>query len=396
VRPPLVAAALLCARLATAGPAVTVRITSPVETQPAFEVVTVSAVVAATEPVVKVTFAVDGRVFAEVAAPPYEASTDVGPDNVEHRFRVVAATASGATGEAHVTTPKIESNMEVRVELQQLYVVASQAGKRLTTLQKGDFAVYDDGAPQEIITFARGDIPFAAVVMIDASSSMAGVPLAAAIRGATSFFAGMNPLDEGKLIVFSDHIVHTTPFAGVAEVLIAGLGGVQASGGTALNDTLFAALELLEERQGRRVVVLLSDGVDAHSALSMANVGEKAREGQTLIYWIRRRGAAGPCEKLVFPTTATFNSPWRGADEHREEFKRLESVVRDSGGEIVDLCQPTEAPAAFAAVLAELREQYVLGYYPSGRRHDGSWRKVKVRVSRPGVDVVTRAGYVDR
>ncbi len=388
--------ALLTAAIAAAAAPLAVRITSPLDNQPVFDLVTVSAVVAASEPVVRVTFAVDGRIFAEVLMPPFEATTDVGGDNIEHRFVVTATTASGATAEAKVATPRIESNMEVRVELRQLYAAVRQSGERLTTLRRGDFTVLDNGKPQSIVTFARGDIPFAAAVLIDASASMTGPPLAAALAGAKSFLWGMNALDEGKLIVFSDHIVHSTPFAGVAEVLVAGLGGVSAGGGTALNDALFAALDLLEERQGRRVVVLLSDGVDAHSALTMANVDEKAREGQALIYWIRRGGKSAQCQTLVFPTTATFNSPWRGADEHRAEFERLERTVRESGGQIVDVCTLDEIPAAFAAVLTELREQYVIGYYPSDRRHDGAWHKVRIKVPIAEAEVTTRAGYLDR
>jgi Ca-activated chloride channel family protein len=390
-----VVAALFAAVAQGAAPPVAVRITSPVDSQPVYDVITVSAVVAAAEPVAVVTFEVDGRVFAEVRTPPYEATTDLGPDNIEHRFVVKATTTGGASAEAKVTTPKIESDMEVRVELQQVYAVVRQHGERVTTLKRGDFKVSDDGREQEIVTFARGDIPFAAAVLIDASSSMAGPPLAAALAGARSFLGGMNPLDEGKLVVFSDHVVHATPFAGVAEVLIAGLGSVSASGGTALNDVLFSALEALEERQGRRVVVLLSDGVDVHSALPMSCVAEKAREGQALIYWIRRSDLGGEGAKVINPTTAAFNSPWHGSEQHHEEFRRLERAVKDSGGEIIDVRQLEEVPAAFAGVLADLREQYVIGYYPSRRRHDGSWHKLKVSVSLSGADVTTRAGYVD-
>jgi len=378
------------------GSQVAVRITSPTGSQPAYDVVTVSAVVAAAEPVASVTFSVDGRVFAEVRSPPFEATTDVGPDNVEHRFTVVATTASGATGEGRVTTPSISSDLEVRVELQQLYVAVREGGERVTTLGRDDFEVLDDGDRQQIVTFARGDVPFTAVVLVDASASMRGRPLEAALSGAGAFFAGMNPLDEGKLVVFSDHVVHETPFAGVAEVLLAGLGGVRAGGGTALNDVLFASLDLLEERQGRRVVVLLSDGVDVHSALSMASVAEAARQGQALVYWIRRGGDGGACGKLAFPTTASFHSPWYSAAQHRDDFRRLERVVRDSGGAIVEICSIEEAPAVFADILTELREQYAIGYYPSRSRHDGSWHRLKVRVRRSGAEVTTRAGYVDR
>ncbi len=82
----------------------------------------------------------------------------------------------------------------------------------------------------------------------------------------------MRELDESKVTVFSDVIQNTTPFSGNPEVLTAGLTSALGHGGTAINDNLYVALKLLESRQGRRLVVLLSDGINSHSTLDVADV----------------------------------------------------------------------------------------------------------------------------
>ena len=158
-----------------------------------------------------------------------------------------------------------------------------------------------------------------------------------------------------------------------------------AEGGTAVNDHLYLALELLAARRGRRVIVLLSDGLDSASVLGMKDVLSAGRRGSTLIYWLRLPLTAGQ----------SFSSAWRGASEHRREMADLERAVRRSGGQIVTLGRIDEALVAFEHILAELRGQYVLGYYPTVDRDDGSWHRVRVRVAQPGVEVRYRDGYVD-
>ncbi len=80
---------------------------------------------------------------------------------------------------------------------------------------------------------------------------------------------------------------------------------------------------------------------------------------------------------------------------HRAELDGLARLVSASGGRIIDLARLEEAEAAFADVLAELREQYVLGYYPSGARQSGRWRRVEVRTGGSGLELRTRSGYFD-
>ncbi len=372
---------------------ISVSLDSPDPFTPAHGLVRIESVVVAEEAIERVAFYVDGVVVGELEQPPYELLADVGEENREHRFQVVAYGASGATGSSSLTTPAFRVDEIVSITLQQLYVTVTSGDHRLTDLGRGDFAVYDQDTRQRIVTFARGDIPFTAAVLLDSSVSMEGDKLRSALAGAETFFRGMQKLDEGKLLVFSDRILHTTPFTTFQDVLTAGLSRVRARGGTALNDHLYLALKQLETRQGRRVVVLLSDGVDSHSVLSMSEVAEHARRSQALIYWLRlpyRKAAGKTGDELP-----SISSPWRDTEGYNREIELLRRTVTESGGRVELLSSLAEITPAFAGILAELREQYVLGFYPEHARHDGSWRRLNVRVRSPGAEVRCREGYVD-
>jgi Ca-activated chloride channel family protein len=345
------------------------------------------------EAVRKIEIFLDGRHLGTLNRRPYRIVADFGQENVEHTLRAVAHFASGTTREATLVTPKIKVDQEVTFALQQLYVSVEKDGKRVLDLTRDDFKVFDDGAEQGIRAFGRGDIPLAAVVLLDCSLSMRGERLRAALTGAQAFFSDMRQLDEGKLLVYCDHIVHATPFTNVPEVLRAGLSNIAADGGTALADHVYLALKLLEEQQGRRVVVLLSDGVDSHSLLSMEDVLFKARQSQALIYWIRLADQMpGVPDGEDLPPLFTA---WRDKEGYWRQFRLLKRTVEESGGSVTTVKQLADLSGAFRAIMRELREQYVLGYYPTDLRNNGRWRKVKVKVDRPGLDVLTREGYLD-
>jgi Ca-activated chloride channel family protein len=355
------------------------------------EVEVIAEVVAVAE-VTAVEFYADGRLIGVLSLPPYRMRIDLGGENMPHRLRVVARDSEGSEASAEVTTQPVPISAEIQVELQQLYVTVSQLGRRVLDLRPEDFRVSDEKRDQELVTFALGDIPFTASLLIDASASMFGQKLEAAQAGAAAFVRGMAELDQCKVMVFSDKIQNSTPFTGVRDVLTAGLAGAVAEGGTALNDHMYLALKMLEQRQGRRVVILLSDGVDSHSVLPMDDVLARARRSQALIYWIRltRPGGVGAGDESY-----SISSSWRSASEYRHQIDLLRRTVEESGGRIVDAQTPDEIAPIFVEILQELREQYVLGYYPSIERNDGSWHEIEVTVNRPGVEVRTHEGYID-
>lgn len=366
-----------------------VLITSPKGNEPVFGPVRVVAEVLAADELADVELFLDGRSVRVWSAPPYETTIDVGQDNVEHRFEIVARSISGAEGRAVRMTPPVAVDDQLDLELQQLYVtVRGSGGRRVTQLAQENFGILDDGLSQSLVTFQPGDVPFTAAILVDASTSMRGDRLRLAVTGAESFVRGMRELDEASLLLFSDRLLYRGPFTGDSAPMRQALATVEASGGTAINDHLYLALKTLESRQGRRVVILLTDGVDIESALRMEDIRWMARRSQALIYWIR----------LVQGDTDTVSrfSSWRDPDQHRRELSVLQQVVEESGGRILAIDELDQAGGVFQEILSELREQYVLGYYPSSNENDGSWHEVKVRVRgySPGA-IRTREGYID-
>lgn len=336
----------------------------------------------------RVEFFLDNQFIEARRERPFRFSVDVGEENQAHQFLFVVVDANGGTTTVSQTTATLRSDLRVDVDLQQLYVAAESDGATVLDLGREEFSVVDDGDRQRLVTFERGDIPFSAVLLLDASSSMSGEPLRTALRAAETFVAGMAGLDEAKLILFSDRVVHETPFSNLTEVLKIGLDGVRAAGGTALNDAVFLAVLRLAARQGRKVVIILSDGIDPHSTLRMAQVRQAVRDDPAVLYWVRL--VDGPN-----PDARRHVSVWRNPDEHQEEITQLHQTVLESGGRILEIDGVDGVQSAFARILEELRAIYVLGYYPDNRG-SGRWRKVGVRVDRPGVRLRTQSGYLDR
>ena len=162
------------------------------------------------------------------------------------------------------------------------------------------------------------------------------------------------------------------------------VSGLEAGGGSAIHDALFVALRRLSKKQGRKVIILLSDGVDVDSVLSAAQIRELARRQSVVVYWLA-------LERADMPANATRVSAWRSAEEHAEELRELRRLVEELGGRTIRVDPDADLEPVFRDVLAELRNQYVLGIEPRGS--GGSWRKLDVRTSRSGVDVRARDGY---
>jgi Ca-activated chloride channel family protein len=364
--------------------AFTVFIDRPTFLEPALGEVEVVARVESTDPVRRVGLFVDGRPQAILDTPPFRWVVEVGEKNEEHTFKVVATRHDGETAEAVVATPRIQIDDLVDLELQQLYVTVTKGGRVVEDLTREVFAIEDRRDLQEIVTFERGDVPLTVVVLLDVSESMSGTDLDLALSSCHAFVGDLQPLDRAMLLMFSDRIVRSTEFTGFRDVLTTALTNINAYGATALNDHLYVGLKQLERRQGRRVVLLLSDGVDSASALGMKDVLQYAESSPSLVYWLR----------LPSPG-AEISSAWRDVDGYRQELAALEDLVNRSGGRILDLTGMADAEAAFAAVLEELRGQYVLGYYPTNRADDGSWHPVKVEVTGHGFKARTRKGYID-
>ncbi len=324
--------------------------------------------------------------------PPWRMVVDAGQENSSHHVEVIARDTRGAAASAELRTPRLQVDDEIDVELQQLFVTVEGNGRQ--GLTRDSFIILDDGAPQSIVTFEGGDIPFTAVLLLDASSSMSGDRLRTAVDGARSFVQSMNRLDEAKVILFSDQIRKETPFTSVPSILTLGLGDVRAGGGTALNDALYAGLKQVEGRLGRKVLILLSDGIDVESVLPMERVRAIARREQVVLYWLWLRREGETDDPATGPL---YYSAWRDAVGHDTERSQLRSAVLESGGRIAPLDGVEQVRSKLDSILHELRDQYVLGYSPSAHRGSGTWHKVELRLrDGGGLQVRTQDGYVER
>ena len=371
---------------AAAGPVV--EIVSPSVGVPCFGEVLVEGRIADAQTVTELVIELDGRVVARLDAPPWQSVVDFGNENRAHHLRLSARDGEGRETVAEMEVPAVLINEEVELGLQQLYVTVTGAGgRRVLDLEVGDFVLVDEGREQEIVTFGHGDIPLTAVILVDASMSMEGSRLAAARAGAGAFLGGLEPLDEASLVVFADRVLAVSPFVEGGSETLPTLEQPAEAGGSAINDFLYFSLQLLESRQGRRVVILLSDGSDNHSAVTGEQIRSVAGRARSSIYWVRLRPEAG--------SNGEPRTVWRDRRDAVREESALVKAVRSTGGKIFTLDGLSEVEKAFRVILAELREEYALGYYPHDDGDDGRWREVRVEVRRRGLDVRTRDGYFD-
>src|SRR6185295_1725029 len=175
----------------------------------------------------------------------------------------------------------------------------------------------------------------------------------------------------------ADRLQLETPFTSVPTVLDLALSGARAGGGTAINDALYFAIDRLASRAGRRVIILLSDGGEIESVLSMTWIRRRLEYEPMALYWVRLRREEeqrGPARRW---------SIWRDAAGHERELEGLERAVEESGGRIEVIDSIGQVAGALGTILDELRNQYVLGYY-SERPEEDAWRGVSVDVKGGG------------
>lgn len=383
----LVTACLVMTSSLSSAEEIAVAITNPQPGTAVFGELDFSVEVSANERIQSVDFWVDGEYVTTVKKPPYRTRVDVGNENISHQFTAVARAVSGSEGTAHVSTPEVVVDLEMDLWLQQLYVTVTRDDEAVLDLERNDFSVEDNGVKQELVTFERGEVPMTIVLLIDVSGSMKGERFAASLRAARGLLARLDPLDEVLVMISSDRVLGITDFHSGTTALPSELEDIKPGGGTSLNDHLYAALELLDDRQGRPVVILLSDGVDTLSLLRMEDVLWKIHRSNALIYRIHLTGEAAGGVALA--------SVWRDLTDSLVERRDLEYAIEESGGRIRTLARTETLEEALESILQELRQQYVLGYYPTGQRQDGSWRHLEVTVSAPELTARTRAGYID-
>jgi Ca-activated chloride channel family protein len=268
--------------------------------------------------------------------------------------------------------------IKVSTESVPVYVTVTDNDKRLVSdLMLEDFEVFDNGKPQKINIFENKPTPITAVVMIDTSGSMT-TALDLVKDGAEQFLLRLLPEDRAQVGEFSDKIkFHPGSFIDDRDRLVYLLKHELDFGyPTRLYDAVDESLERLEPAEGRRVVLVFTDGDDTASKVGVGKVMDRAREKDVMIYAI-----------------GLVNDYFNGQQRVRSQPDRgLKKLAEDTGGGYFELKRTADLGETFTRVAQELHSQYVLGFSPEAV--DGRVHKLEVRVKKSGMNARARKSYV--
>jgi Ca-activated chloride channel family protein len=257
-----------------------------------------------------------------------------------------------------------------------LFVTVTDAQKRLVpNLVQQDFEVLDNDKPQPIVFFQNEVQPITVVVMLDTSGSMTGsIPLLRA--AAEQFVIRLLPADKGRLGAFNDKIQFSSRFTSDRDELVSDIKELDYGNGTKLWDAVAASLDELKGIEGRRIVVVFTDGDDNMSRAGLGTIVERARAEEVMIYAIG-------LESVYFTGTRMVrSSPDSG----------LRKIADETGGGYFELKKTADLAPTFTRVALELHSQYVLGFTPT--QLDNKVHKLTVRLKQPGMTARARRSYL--
>lgn len=249
-------------------------------------------------------------------------------------------------------------------------------------LERDDFTILEEGEPREVAVFERRtNRPLSLALLVDASLSTA-IELRYERESAGRFLRGLlgpdsHEGDRAAVYSFSYDIEELSEFTRDLRGLEKALQRVRPETGTSVYDAVDVVSRVLEGREGRRVIIMVTDGGDTTSRVRFADAMRAAHAAEVAIY---------PLIVLPIQSDAGRN---RGG-EHA-----LITLARNTGGETFVQHAAADLDEAFGEILQTLRTQYLLGFYPQGSRSrsEDSFRDVSVKVNRAGATVQSRSGY---
>jgi Ca-activated chloride channel homolog len=253
--------------------------------------------------------------------------------------------------------------------------VVDASGRLVPELEQSDFTILDNGKPADVSLFSNESQPFTAVVMLDTSASMTA-NLKLLNRAAEQFLLRLLPVDRAQVGAFNDKIQLSGTFTNNRDELIAALNELYFGNPTRLNDGIAAGLDALQGIDGRRVVLVFTDGEDTSSRTGFKTVLERARDEEVMVYSIG-------LESEYFNGMRVVKS---------RPSRDLRKIADETGGGYFELLKTVDLAPTFTRVAQELRSQYLIGFAPAAL--DGKVHKLEVRVSRPGMTVRARRSYL--
>jgi len=319
---------------------------------------------------------VDGQIRCTIDRPPIGCEWDAGDGRKDHMLHAVVTLPDGRSIRAAIATkrlPVYTDNVDVDV-IHVTTLVRDAAGNFVHGLKKGDFRITDRGVPQTISFFPPpGDVPLEITVAIDISGSMAeALPgVKAAVK---KFVSALRPGDKVHLMAFNDN---TIPLAGPSvtrlEDRLRKIDQLAPWGGTALYDVIVQAIDRMKARNSRSVLVVFTDGEDRDSHILESAVERRLEMSDVVLYAIGQGQAA-------------TSKPLRSVLNRLAE--STAGLAFFGEGDVLD--------GAFATILDELANQYLLGFAPTDYRADASWHPLTVDVPGKNCRVRARQGYRER
>lgn len=269
--------------------------------------------------------------------------------------------------------------VDVRL-VRMLVTVKDVRGSLVGGLNREDFTVTDNGVPQEIALFERQtEQPLSIALLVDCSRSTAKerrYEIDSVRRFLKSLFSEGNPADSIALYSFNTEVSLESSWTRNLRRLESALGRLKSEGATALFDAIYLSAENLEDRPGRRIVVVVSDGGDTASRVRFEQALEALHRADAVLYSI-----------LVVPVAGDAGRNVRGENA-------LTTLSQWTGGRIFFPSTGAPLDQAFSEILRDLRTQYLIGYYPREvPPSKDRFHRVSVKVNRPNHTVTARNGY---
>ena len=300
------------------------------------------------------------------------------PEHVNNRKFASAAALVLAAG-VIVFAQKTVFKVDVRL-VRLLATVKDARGQLIGSLEKADFNIYDSGVRQDVALFEHHtDQPLSITLLVDSSGSTASKikqEVDSVMRFLNKLFGEGNTSDAVSLYSFNQDVNLQSSFTRRLARLEKELRSIKSDAGTSMYDAIYFASQALEDREGRRVIVIVSDGADTTSSKNFHEAVQSADAADAVIYAI-----------MIVPVTSD-------AGRHIAGENALTSLATSTGGRVFAASAPDITDAAFSEILRDLRTQYLIGYYPKNLPYSKErFRKIELKLSRPDLRVSTRSGY---
>ena len=280
------------------------------------------------------------------------------------------------TGVASAVLLGQEPTFKTGTEIVSLFVTVVDAqGRLVPDLTKDDFEILDNDKVQPIIYFENIIQPISVVVMLDTSGSMTG-SISLLKDAAEQFLLRLLPADQGRVGAFNDKIQISAHFTKNRDELIGDVKELDYGNGTRLWDAVLLSLEELKGIEGRRVVLVFTDGEDTESKARLGATIDRARLDDAMVYAIGLESNYFNGQRMV----------------RSEPDSGLKKIADETGGGYFELKKTADLAPTFTRVAQELHAQYVMGFSPM--QLDGKVHKLLVRVKKPGMTARARRSYV--